>query len=134
MPAETNLSVLLSTMQPQLHEGEFVFYSVEPGYTIDIAHIICYFKEAEGITLVLPRHIADELKLVYTGTFAWITMRVHSSLNAVGFTAAFSTALGNAGISCNVMAACYHDHIFVPAVQASEAMRVLEVLAGKSGQ
>lgn len=118
-------------MQPQLHNGEFVFCTVEPGYPINTALIICCFKEAEGVTLVLPRHIADEQQLAYTGTFAWITLQVHSALNAVGFTAAFSAALGNAGISCNVVAAWYHDHVFVPYTQAGEAMNVLLDLPGK---
>lgn len=118
-------------MRPQLHNGEFVFCTVEPGYAINTAHIICYFKEAEGITLVLPRQIADEQQFAYTGTFAWITLQVHSALNAVGFTAAFSAALGSAGISCNVVAAWYHDHVFVPYAQAGEAMNVLLDLPGK---
>lgn len=131
MPAETNLSVLLSTMQPQLQEVEYVFCSVADDYTFNPAQTICFFREAEGITLVLPRHIADELQLPYSATFAWITLQVHSSLNAVGFTAAFSTALGNAGIGCNVVAAFYHDHIFVPVAQAGKAIDVLETLAGK---
>ncbi len=59
---------------------------------------------------------------------AWITLSVHSDLQAVGLTAAFASALGKAGISCNVVAGAYHDHIFVPAEQAQRAMDALWAL------
>jgi hypothetical protein len=55
-------------------------------------------------------------------------LTVHSSLEAVGLTAAVSKALTEANISCNVVAAYYHDHIFVPVKDAKQAMRVLEKL------
>ena len=60
---------------------------------------------------------------------AWITLRVHSDRHAVGLTAAFATALGQAGISCNVVAAAYHDHLFVAADAADRAVAVLQELA-----
>jgi len=73
----------------------------------------------------LPKHQADDAALPYSMTCAWITLTVHSSLEAVGLTAAVSKALTNANISCNVIAAYYHDHIFVPAQDAQQAMDVL---------
>ena len=54
---------------------------------------------------------------------------MHSSLSAVGLTAAFATALGDAGISCNVLAAYHHDHILVPAEDAERALETLRELA-----
>jgi uncharacterized protein len=60
---------------------------------------------------------------------AWITLTVHSALEAVGLTAAFSKALADVNISCNVVAGYYHDHIFVPQQDAEKAMAVLESLA-----
>jgi len=60
---------------------------------------------------------------------AWITLEVHSDLQAIGFTAAFATALGQAGISCNVMAGACHDHVFVPVEAAQAALAVLQGLA-----
>ncbi|MDO4640652.1 MAG: ACT domain-containing protein [Neisseria sp.] len=40
--------------------------------------------------------------------------------------------LGQAGISCNVVAGNYHDHIFVPYEQAAQAMQVLQGLQAGS--
>ena len=59
---------------------------------------------------------------------AWITLEVHSDLNAVGLTAAVSGALARAGISCNVVAAACHDHLFVPVEAAPAALACLESL------
>jgi hypothetical protein len=63
---------------------------------------------------------------------AWITLNVHSALEAVGLTAAFATALGQAGISCNVIAGYYHDHLFVGQADAERAMHVLRDLAANA--
>lgn len=129
MEAETNLTVLLKNMQPLLNDGEFVFCTVTGALFLDASQIICSFKEKEGTTLILPKHVADANKLPYTYVAAWITLTIHSSLEATGLTAAFSTALAKAGISCNVVAAYYHDHIFVAAQDAEKAMDVLKELA-----
>ncbi|MNJ75038.1 hypothetical protein D3C77_720650 [compost metagenome] len=79
--------------------------------------------------MIVSRGRAEALKLPFSYEAAWITLTVHSSLEAVGLTAAFATALGQAGISCNVVAAFYHDHIFVAQADAQRAMAVLEGLA-----
>ena len=68
--------------------------------------------------------MADSLNLKYSFVAAWITLTVHSLLEAVSLTAAFSGALANEGISCNVVAAFYHDHIFVDKAYAGKAMGV----------
>jgi hypothetical protein len=54
---------------------------------------------------------------------------VHSSLAAVGFLAAVSAALAEAGIACNPVSGVHHDHLFVPAHRADDAMAVLTRLA-----
>jgi len=91
--------------------------------------IIALFKEQEAITIVLSKETANGLNLPYDFIAAWITLTVHSSLAATGLTAAFATALAKAGISCNVIAAYYHDHIFVAKDDAEKAMLVLRELA-----
>jgi hypothetical protein len=87
------------------------------------------FNEEEGVTLILKRNVADQEKIEYPFVSRMITMTIHSHLEAVGFTAAMSTKLAEAGISCNVVAAYYHDHIFVGAKDAERALHILGNLA-----
>jgi len=89
---------------------------------------VCIFQEQEGITVILPKHQADDSSLPYSILCAWITLTVHSSLEAVGLPAAVSKAMTDANISCNVVAAYYHDHIFVPVEDADRAMDALTKL------
>lgn len=129
MPGESDLQVILKTMKPVLNEGEFVFCHAPENHYVALSDIICVFREKEGITIVVSREIADRFKLAYSYISAWITLTVHSSLESVGLTAAFSTALANEGVSCNVVAAYYHDHIFVNIKDAQRAMQVLESIS-----
>lgn len=118
-------------MEPVLKPNEYVFTSFGKLGWEDIARFnpISVFKEDEGVTLVIDRKTADANNIHYESVFRLISLHVHSSLDAVGLTAAFSTALGNAGISANVVAAYYHDHIFVPSEKAELAVSVLKGLS-----
>jgi hypothetical protein len=129
MSGERNLNTLLQTMKPQLHVGEFVFCTVQNLSIVNVEDAIMIFKEHEAYTIIVKKEIADTLNLNYTFVAAWITLTVHSSLEAVGLTAAFSSALAKNGISCNVVAAFYHDHIFVDKSDAEKAMAVLDGLS-----
>ena len=124
----SNLSVLLGSMEPKLHDGVYV-YCVAPHGT-DVAGLspVATVSESEGMTLVLREEQAQGAGLSVLFRAAWITLMVHSDLQAVGLTAAFAHALGQAGISCNVVAGAYHDHIFVPYEQAQLAMEALIAL------
>ena len=126
MTGESNLETLLKTMKPKLNSGEFVFCIVRDLSLLDIKDTILVFKEEEAITIIIKKEIADTLKLDYSFVASWITLTVHSSLEAVGLTAAFSKALSDNGISCNVVAAYYHDHIFVDRKDAEKAMAILD--------
>jgi uncharacterized protein len=86
-------------------------------------------REDEALAVVLHRETADALGFTYDYIAAWITLGVHSSLDAVGLTAAVTTALAEAGLSCNVIAGYHEDHLLVPADRASEAMAVLSGLS-----
>ncbi|GEM78995.1 ACT domain-containing protein [Vibrio superstes] len=120
------LDLLLKSMEPLLQEDEFVFCTVE-GKLSDYVELnpVGTFIEPEGLTLVLERRIAEQKQLSFDGAFRMITLTVHSSLEAVGLTAAVSTKLAEKGISANVIAAYYHDHIFVPAAKAERALQAL---------
>jgi hypothetical protein len=132
MTDETDLNSLLRCLKPELNAGEYVFCSAQTDSLPKGTEAVGWFREREGTTLILPRHRADALGLPYSFVSAWITLTVHSALEAVGLTAAVSQALANAGISCNVVAASCHDHLFVPVGEARRAMDVLENLSAES--
>jgi hypothetical protein len=129
MKGEKNLSKLIKDMAPKLNKGDFVFATVKDLSKINRNDTICEFKETEGVTVVIEKQKADALKLEYDYIAAWITLEIHSALDAVGLTALFSTALAKNNICCNVIAAYNHDHIFVAMEDAAKAMQVLTDLS-----
>lgn len=133
---ETNITKLLATMDPQLQAGEFVFCTIPtlklPDYLLLQPIAIC--REPEGTTLVLPVDAAQKAKLPVRGVYRQIILMVHSSLEAVGLTAAIATRLAAHGLSANVIAGYYHDHIFVAKDKAEKAVSVLKELAGDQRQ
>ena len=129
MTGEKNIENLLKNMNPVLNAGDFVFCTVPSINKIDLSQIVGSFKEVEGTTLILSKAYADENALEYVSIMSWITLQVHSSLEAVGLTAAFSKVLAENNISCNVVAGYYHDHIFLIKEDAKKAMEVLSDFA-----
>jgi len=130
MSGEKDLSKMLQHMEPRLHEGEYVFCTLSPeDLRIPWERAIGWFREAEGVTVILSRDVADELHLKYDFIASWITLNIHSSLEAVGLTAAFSSALSRENISWNVIAAYYHDHIFVNKGDKEKAIETLKKLS-----
>ena len=130
MSGITDINELLGSMQPALVDELFVFCTVtgQLAEYISLAPIAT-FMESEGLTLVLTKNKADEAGLHYEGVFRQLTLTVHSSLEAVGLTAAVSTKLTSKGISANVIAAYYHDHIFVSDDKAEQALSALKELS-----
>lgn len=128
MPGEVDLQQLLQDMNPKLNEGEFVFCVPDSPQSASALNPLSMFQEEEGITVIIPKQQADAVGLPYSVVCAWITLTVHSSLEAVGLTAAVSKALTQANISCNVVAAYYHDHIFIPVHDSQRAINILKNL------
>lgn len=128
MTGERDLRALLSGMRPELNEGRYVFTTV-PGAVPEGLMPVVTVAEQEGRTLVVRQEDADRAGLAYDYVAGWITLRVHSALDAVGLTAAVATELAVAGLSCNVVAGFHHDHLFVPYDAADEALRRLSALA-----
>lgn len=114
----------MSDLDPVRRPGEFVVVVAD----VDGADAEATVREDEGLTVVVRRERADALGLSYDFVAAWITLRLHSTLEQVGLTAAFSRALADAGISCNVLAGVHHDHLLVPADRADEAIAVLRTV------
>jgi ribosomal protein S18 acetylase RimI-like enzyme len=123
--ATTDLDELLRSLAPELNPGDYVFATLPSGATVDAAHVVASIREPEGVSVVLAQDVARRAGLTPLFVCAWITLKVHSDLQAVGLTAAFSEALGRAGISCNVVAGACHDHIFVPQHLAQAALQAL---------
>jgi uncharacterized protein len=126
--AISNLAVLLSSMEPELHEGVYVYCVVPHDADITAFTPAVTVREGEGLTVVVPEQQAIDAGLPILFRAAWISLTVHSDLQAVGLTAAFAGALGQAGVSCNVVAGAFHDHIFVPVEQAQQSLSVLRSL------
>lgn len=131
---EHDLKELLKSLNPHHNPGEFVFCVVADPGRIESGEIVMSFREEEGVSVILRKEVAERLALPYAGVWSWITLRVYSSLQAVGLTAAFSNALAKNGISCNVVAAYYHDHLFVEKHHTEAAITILTELAKPAQQ
>ena len=129
MSGETDLARLLQTMRPERNPGEYVYCLLDSPERAAALRPVGMFREQEGTTVILSREQAQAESLPCALVCAWITLTVHSSLEAVGLTAAVSKALTQANISCNVVAAYYHDHLFVPLEDADRAMETLLALS-----
>jgi predicted N-acetyltransferase YhbS len=127
MAGESDLTTLLKTMHPVVRDGDYVYALWPHGKTLE-GNVEAAVREAEGLTVVLRREEAERLGLSYDFVAAWITLQIHSALEAVGLTAAVSSALTTAGISCNVLAGFHHDHLLVPSAERGHAMEVLGLL------
>ena len=119
-------------MEPALHAGVYAYCVVPHGSDISALSPVATVSESEGLTIVVPEEQAIHAGIAKVFRASWITLTVHSDLQAVGLTAAFASALGKAGISCNVVAGAFHDHIFVPVEQAHQALAALKALQQKS--
>jgi hypothetical protein len=113
-------------MNPILREGEFVFCTLSSAeYNNLSSSPIGWFREEEGITIIIERKDAEKERLNCIFLSRMITLNVSSSLDVVGFIAVISKRLAENGIAVNTISAYYHDHLFVPAEKAEEAMKLL---------
>ncbi|MCR2834686.1 ACT domain-containing protein [Parerythrobacter lacustris] len=120
---------MIAAMDPQLDPRRWRFVLVSPDTAPQLlGAAIATFREDEGVGAIVPSPVADEAGQAGPD-FRRIVLQVHSDLEGVGLTAAVATALADAGIACNVVAALHHDYLFVPAARAEEALALLEALS-----
>lgn len=130
MAGETDLAKLLASMRPRMAPEIFVFATLPPGAPVPTnTSPLMTFRESEGTTLILTEAEAKSAGLAAIFPSRMITLDVHSSLEAVGFIAAIATRLAAAGIGVNPVAGYFHDHLFVPADKADDAMQILAVIS-----
>lgn len=130
MSGEQDLNVLLRSMQPEMQDGVYVFCTVPYGEPVaDDLRPLALFREKEGVTLIVRHEAAEQANLKYQCPSRMITLTIHSSLDAVGFMAAITMRLAQAGISVNPVSAFYHDHLFIPVACADKAMQILTAFA-----
>ena len=122
---------MLATIEVDRLPGRFVFVTGRD----DLAdRALATVDEPEGLSLVVPEDVARDAGLPAGFVAAWLTLRVHSSLAAVGLTAAVAEALAKRAIPCNVIAGYHHDHLLVPAERADDAVQAIEALRSVSGR
>jgi len=124
----SDLTELLRTLRPVLNDGSYVFAVLPHDADSGALEPLATFRENEGVTVVVAEERAQLAGLRVLFRAAWITLTVHSDLQAVGLTAAVAGALTRAKISCNIIAAAHHDHVFVPAESARAAIEALQAL------
>lgn len=132
MTGETDLARLLAGMRPERRPGSYVFATLPDGAVPAGLDPAMRFREAEGTTLILTGDEAARAGLDRAFPCGWITLAVHSSLSAVGFLAAVTARIAEAGIAVNAVSAFHHDHLFVPVARVDETMALLRDLAGPS--
>jgi uncharacterized protein len=130
----TDVASLLADMDPTLSAVEVVFCSFPNAAVADKAFLdpIGCFMEPEGLSLMISRRTAETHGSAFSVVLQAITLNVHSSLEAVGLTAAVAGRLTQHGISANIVAAYYHDHVFVPAADTQRALAVLRTLQAEA--
>lgn len=133
MKAEVCLEKLLRDMDPQLRDEVYVFCRIPASQLQNLLDdCLCFFRECGGLSAIMSQSKAEQQGLQAHGAFRQITLQVHSSLDAVGLTAAVAAELANSGISANVVAALCHDHVFVPEEKAQQALLLLRGISSRA--
>ena len=128
MSGQTNLQETLDSMAVSCDEVKYGFANTSIDTGFDPANVLCTFKEEEGLTLIAPSDYLDSMKVTSEGPYAKLTVEVHTSLELVGLTAVLASKLAEQEISANVVAAYFHDHVFVQYNKRHNAIEALNSL------
>jgi hypothetical protein len=116
------------TLDAVVVPGTYAFSSVPVGTDLSGVPVVATMLEREGLSVVCPEQDAVSRGWKVLFRSAWIQLGCATALDGIGLTAAVSTALAGAGISCNMVAGAYHDHVFVPVERAAEAAQLINGL------
>ncbi len=118
---------MLAGMKPALKNGRYFFCTTNDKAVLTALsdRSLATFREEEGTALVLAEDDATLHSFDLSMPMSWIVLEVFSALDGVGLTAGVATALADEGIPCNMVAAYYHDNVFVPEPMAARAVEIL---------
>lgn len=122
---EMDLDELLKGIDPVLHPANFVYTTFKESEDISGLDPIMMFRESEGTTLIITQDAAEHEGVHFEFPCRMITLNIHSALDAVGFLARVTSRLAELGMGVNPVAGFYHDHLFIPANRAEDAMVAL---------
>lgn len=126
---------LIANMHPELHDDEYVLCTVDRDSSVPLElEPLGWFRELEGVSLILSRISAENAGLNYGPVFRLISLQVYSSLQAVGFIAEVASKLASADVSVNMISAYHHDHILVPREKVSIALTILTNMMSDAAQ
>jgi uncharacterized protein len=122
-------AAVIAAMNPTLDDSLWAFVTVvdQAQAMSFMGHALATFRENEGLSLIVPYPFV-QAQGHDAEPYARITLQVYSALAGVGLTAAVSAAITDKGIACNMVAAYHHDHVFVPAARADDALAALQKL------
>lgn len=135
---ETNLASLIRSMSPSLDEETYVFGHIPAKTDTDFQNILklfvgipvqMLFREDKGWTVITSQKVAEEIQMQSVFPCKRITLRVHSSLEAVGFMTAITTKLTELNTGVNPVSGYYHDHLFVPLGKEQSVLEALKTMA-----
>jgi hypothetical protein len=128
MSGITDLQQTLSSLKVVCDDIEYGFASIADSSSIEPEKVLATFQENDRLAIIAPKAYLDSLSIENEGPYAKLTIDVHTSLELVGLTAVMATKLAEHGISANVVAAFYHDHVFVQYGSRDKAIQLLEDL------
>ena len=128
MTGETHLPNIFATLEVDARPGTYVVLTRRRPDAAADAVAEARISEPLGTTYVVPEAFARAQGEPPGFVAAWLTLRVHTALNAVGVTAAVAGVLAERGIACNVLAGHFHDHLLVPAARRDDAIAAIRSL------
>lgn len=128
MSGLTDLQQTLQSLKVLCDDIEYGFASIENESQIDRNKVLATFHENGRLAVIAPLNYLNSLNIENEGPYAKLTIDIHTSLELVGLTAVMATELAKNGISANVVAAFYHDHVFVQYELRKQAIDLLEAL------